>query len=74
MGDSVKLWKGPKAWGDSLIGDRINMSHRSFRRGKAKELEVLKEDVDLNNRKRKFKNNSRSMRNLPMLQLYVEIS
>ena len=35
---------------------------------------MLKEDVDMNNRKRKVKNNSRSMQNLPMLQLYVEIS
>ena len=53
------------------------LKRRSFRQGgmeKARRLEMLKEDVDLNNRKRKFKNNSRSMHILPMLQLYVEIS
>ena len=55
----------------------ILLKRQSFRQGwmeKAKRLEMLKEDVDMNNRKRKVKNNSRSMQNLPMLQLYVEIS
>ena len=58
------------------IDERFNV-YRSFRRGattRAKEQGVDETTIEMNNRWRKWQNKRGSMPNLPMSQLYVEIS
>ena len=58
------------------IDDRFNL-YRSFRRGattRAKEQEVPESTIEMNNRWRKWQNKQGGLPNLPMSQLYVEIS
>ena len=61
---------------DIEIDDRFNV-YRSFRRGattRAKEQGVDEPTIEMNNRWRKWQNKQGGMPNLPMTQLYVEIS
>jgi hypothetical protein len=62
---------------DSIdIEDRFNV-YRSFRRGattRAKEQGVDEQTIEMNNRWRKWQNKQGSLPNLPMSQLYVELS
>ena len=68
--------------GDMLIGAGVKIEdkfsiHRSFRRGattRAKELEVPESTINMNNRWRKVESRSGNLPNLPMSDLYVEIS
>ena len=58
------------------IDSRFNV-YRSFRRGattRAKEQGVDEPTIEMNNRWRKWQNKQGSLPNLPMSQLYVEIS
>jgi predicted Zn-ribbon and HTH transcriptional regulator len=59
-----------------VIEDKYNV-YRSFRRGattRAKEQGVDEATIEMNNRWRKWQNKRGSLPNLPMTQLYVEIS
>jgi hypothetical protein len=61
---------------DIEVRERFNI-HRSFRRGattRAKEMNVPEATIELNNRWRKVQNKQGGLPNLPMSQLYVEIS
>jgi hypothetical protein len=58
------------------IEERFNV-YRSFRRGattRAKEQGVDESTIEMNNRWRKWQNKQGSLPNLPMSQLYVELS
>jgi hypothetical protein len=58
------------------VEERFNI-YRSFRRGattRAKEQGIDEATIEMNNRWRKWQNKQGSMPNLPMTQLYVEIS
>ena len=58
------------------VDKRFNV-YRSFRRGattRAKEMEVDESIIEMNNRWRKWQNKQGSLPNLPMSQLYVEIT
>lgn len=58
------------------IDKRFNV-YRSFRRGattRAKEMKVDESIIEMNNRWRKWQNKQGSLPNLPMSQLYVEIT
>jgi hypothetical protein len=58
------------------VEERFNV-YRSFRRGattQAKEQGVDESYIDMNNRWRKWQNKQGSLPNLPMSQLYVEIT
>ena len=58
------------------VDRRFNV-YRSFRRGattRAKEQGVDEPTINMNNRWRKWQNKQGSLPNLPMSQLYVEIS
>jgi hypothetical protein len=59
-----------------VVDERYNI-YRSFRRGattRAKEQGVDEPTIEMNNRWRKWQNKQGSLPNLPMTQLYVEIS
>ena len=61
---------------DIDVDDKFSI-HRSFRRGattRAKELKVPEATIEMNNRWRKVQNRSGGMPNLPMSELYVEIT
>jgi hypothetical protein len=61
---------------DVEVRERFNI-HRSFRRGattRAKERNVPEATIELNNRWRKIQNKGGGLPNLPMSQLYIEIS
>ena len=61
---------------DITVDERFNV-YRSFRRGattRAKEQGVDEPTIEMNNRWRKWQNKQGGMPNLPMTQLYVEIS
>ena len=61
---------------DVVVDERFNV-YRSFRRGattRAKEQGVDEPTIEMNNRWRKWQNKQGGMPNLPMTQLYVEIS
>jgi hypothetical protein len=61
---------------DIEVRERFNI-HRSFRRGattRAKEMSVPEATIELNNRWRKVQNKQGGLPNLPMSQLYIEIS
>jgi hypothetical protein len=61
---------------DIEVRERFNI-HRLFRRGattRAKEMNVPEATIELNNRWRKVQNKQGGLPNLPMSQLYVEIS
>ena len=61
---------------DIIVDERFNV-YRSFRRGattRAKEQGVDEPTIEMNNRWRKWQNKQGGMPNLPMTQLYVEIS
>ena len=61
---------------DIEVDERFNV-YRSFRRGattRAKEQGVAEPTIEMNNRWRKWQNKQGSLPNLPMTQLYVEIS
>jgi hypothetical protein len=61
---------------DIEVRERFNI-HRSFRRGattRAKEMNVPEATIELNNRWRKVQNKQGGLPNLPMSQLYIEIS
>lgn len=61
---------------DIEVRERFNI-HRSFRRGattRAKEMNVPESTIELNNRWRKVQNKQGGLPNLPMSQLYVEIT
>ena len=61
---------------DIVISEKFN-TYRSFRRGattRAKEQGVDEPTIELNNRWRKVQNSQGSLPNLPMTQLYVEIT
>ena len=58
------------------VDNRFNV-YRSFRRGattRAKEMKVDESVIEMNNRWRKWQNKQGSLPNLPMSQLYVEIT
>jgi hypothetical protein len=61
---------------DILVDERFNV-YRSFRRGattRAKEQGVDEPTIEMNNRWRKWQNKQGGMPNLPMTQLYLEIT
>jgi hypothetical protein len=61
---------------DIIVSEKFNI-HRSFRRGattRAKEQGVDEPTIELNNRWRKVQNCQGGLPNLPMSQLYVEIT
>ena len=58
------------------VKDKFSI-HRSFRRGahtRAREMEVPETTIDMNNRWRKVERKSGSLPNLPMTDLYVELT
>jgi hypothetical protein len=72
----VQLEKGELIPNSVIVEDRYNI-YRSFRRGattQAKEQGVDEPTIEMKNRWRKWQNKQGSLPNLPMTQLYVEIS